>query len=111
LGLLVYARSVTPATAAGRYASVATNTVVEGAGVTVRPGDISVAGEDGVVRMPKEKAEDVLKKAQEFDEREGKMVPVIERLKCLQKAIQLFNGIQPSREIIPQTHEKLIHRV
>ena len=93
LGLPVYARSITPATAVGRYATVARNTVVECAGVTVRPGDIIVAGEDGVVRVPKEKAEEVLKKAQEIDEREGEMVPVINRLKSLQKAIQLFNRI------------------
>ena len=93
LGLPVYARSITPATAVGRYASVARNTPVECAGVTVRPGDIIVAGEDRVVRVPKEKAEEVLRKAQEIDEREGKMVPLINRLKSLQKAIQLFNRI------------------
>lgn len=78
----------------GRYASVAKNTVVECAGVTVRPGDIIVAGEDGVVRVPQEKAEEVLKKAQEIDEREGRMVlPAIKRFKSLQKAIQIFNRI------------------
>lgn len=93
LGLPVYARSITPATAVGRYATVARGIAVECAGVIVRPGDIIVAGEDGVVRVPKEKAEEVLRKAQEIDEREGKMVPLIKRLKSLQKAIQLFNRI------------------
>ena len=72
---------------------MAKNTVVECAGVTVRPGDIIVAGEDGVVRVPQEKAEEVLKKAQEIDEREGRMVPAIKRFKSLQKPIQIFNRI------------------
>jgi len=93
LGLAVCARSVTPATAVGRYASVAKGVPVQCAGVTVRPGDIIVAGEDGVVRVPKEKAEEVLKKAQEIDEKESKMVPLINEFKSLQKALQIFNRI------------------
>jgi len=93
LGLPVYGRSVTPATAVGRYASVAKNIPVQCAGVTVRPGDIIVAGEDGVVRVPKERAEEVLKKAREIEVRESKMVPLIKKFKSLQKAIQLFDRI------------------
>jgi regulator of RNase E activity RraA len=77
----------------GRYASVAKNIPVECAGVTVRPGDIIVAGEDGVVRVPQEKAEAVLKKAQEIDAKEDKMVPLIRQLKSLRKVIQMFNRI------------------
>jgi len=79
---------MTPATAVGRYATVAGAIAVECAGVNVRPGDIIVAGEDGIVRVPKDKAEEVLRKAQEIDEREGKMVPLIKQLKSLQKAIR-----------------------
>ena len=93
MGLLVFGRSVTPATAVGRYASVAKNIPVECAGVTVRPGDIIVAGEDGVVRVPQEKAEAVLKKAQEIDAKEDKMIPLIRQLKSLRKVMQIFNRI------------------
>jgi regulator of RNase E activity RraA len=93
LGLPVYGRSVTPATAVGRYASVAKDVPVQCAGITVRPGDIIVGGEDGVVRVPKQKAQEVLKKAQEIDARENQMVPLINKFKSLQKAIQLFNRI------------------
>lgn len=93
LGLPVYGRSVTPATAVGRYASVARDVPVECAGVTVKPGDIVVAGEDGVVRVPQEKAEEVLKKAQEIEARESKMVPLIKKLKSLQEAIRAFDRI------------------
>lgn len=93
MGLTVYARSVSPRTAVGYYATVARNIPVECAGVTVRPGDIIVADEDGVVVVPQERAAEVLKKAQEIDERENKMYPFIRQYKSLQKAIEVFNRI------------------
>jgi regulator of RNase E activity RraA len=93
LGLPVFARSVSPATAVSRYASVAKQVPVECAGVTVHPGDIVVAGEDGVVVVPKDRAAEVLKRSQEIDERESKMVPYIKQYKSLAKAIEVFNRI------------------
>jgi 4-hydroxy-4-methyl-2-oxoglutarate aldolase len=93
MGLTVYARASTPATAVGHYATVAKNLPVECAGVTVRPGDIIVADEDGVVVVPQERAEDVLKKAMEIDDRERGMFPFIRQHKSLQKAIELFGRI------------------
>ncbi len=93
LGLPVYARSVIPSSSVGRFAGVASQTPVECAGVTVKPGDIIVAGEDGVVRVPQEKAADVLKRAREIDERESKMLPFIRQHRSLAKAIELFNRI------------------
>ena len=93
LDLPVFARSVTPATAVGRYASVAKDIPVECGGVTIRPGDIIVAGEDGVVAVPQDKAAEVLKRSQEIDERETKMVPFIQKFRSLSKAIEVFNRI------------------
>ncbi|MDX2032584.1 MAG: RraA family protein [Blastocatellia bacterium] len=93
MGLTVYARSSSPSTAVGRYATVARNVPVQCAGVTVRPGDIIVADEDGVVVVPQEHAEAVLKKAQEIDDRERGMFPFIRQYKSLQKAIEKFNRI------------------
>jgi len=93
MGLTVYARSASPATAVGHYATVARNVEVKCAGVTVRPGDIIVGDEDGVVVVPQERAEEVLKKAKEIDDRESGMFPFIKREKSLRKAIELFGRI------------------
>jgi regulator of RNase E activity RraA len=93
MGLTVYARSTTPRTAVGHYATVSKNVPVECAGVTVRPGDVIVADEDGVVVVPQERAAEVLKKAQEIDDRERGMFPFIREHKSIQKAIELFNRI------------------
>ena len=93
LNLPVYARGVVPSTTVSRFASVDRNIPVTCAGVLVRPGDIIVAGEDGVVRVPQEKAAEVLKRSQEIDERETKMVPFILKHKSLQKVVEIFNRI------------------
>lgn len=93
LNLPTYARSVSPATAVSRYASVAKQIPVECAGVTIHPGDIIVAGEDGVVVVPKDRAKEVLQRSQEIDQREIKMVPFIKQERSLTKAIAVFNRI------------------
>ena len=93
MGLTVYARSATPRTAVGHYATVAKGVAVECGGVAVRPGDIIVADEDGVVVVPQERAEEVLKKAKEIDDRERGMFPFVREHKSIQKAIEIFNRI------------------
>lgn len=93
LGLPVYARSISPATAVGRYASVMLDEPVWCGGVLITPGDIVVAGEDGVVVVPKEHADAVLKMAIEIDDRETRMVPIIQQLRSLGEAVKKFNRI------------------
>jgi regulator of RNase E activity RraA len=93
LGLSTYASSITPSTAVSRWTSVARNIPVDCGGVTIKPGDIIVAGEDGIVSVPQEKAAEVLKRAQEIDERETKMVPLIKQYRSLSKVVEVFNRI------------------
>ncbi|MFN7938867.1 MAG: RraA family protein [Bryobacteraceae bacterium] len=93
LGLPVYSRSVIPSTAVSRYVTVSRDTEVDCAGVKVNSGDIIVAGEDGVVVVPKDRAAEVLKRSQEIDEREMNMVPFIKQFRSLTKAIEKFNRI------------------
>ena len=93
MGLTVYARSKSPRTAVGHYATIAKNVPVECVGVTVRPGDIIVADEDGVVVVPQERAAEVLKRAQAIDQQESGMFPFIREFKSLSKAIAKFNRI------------------
>jgi 3-hexulose-6-phosphate synthase/6-phospho-3-hexuloisomerase len=93
LGLPVFARGVAPSSSVSRWASVFQQQPVECAGVTIKPGDIIVAGEDGVVSVPQDKAAEVLKRSQEIDERETKMVPFIKEQKSLSKVVALFKRI------------------
>jgi regulator of RNase E activity RraA len=93
MGLTVYARSSSPRTAVGHYATVGRNLPVTCGGIVVRHGDIIVADEDGVVVVPQERAEEILKRAQEIDTREAGMFPFIREFKSLTKAIEKFNRI------------------
>jgi regulator of RNase E activity RraA len=93
LGLPSYSRSIVPSTTVGRWAGVSSNVPVRCAGVQVSPGDIILADEDGVVRIPQNRAAEVLKRSQEIDQLETKMVPLIKQHKTLSKAIEIFNRI------------------
>jgi regulator of RNase E activity RraA len=90
LGFPVFSKSISPATCIGRYAAVGKNIPVQCGGVPVNPGDIIVAGTDGVVVVPKAKAADVLRIAQQIDETEARMVPMIRELKSILKAVEHF---------------------
>ena len=63
------------------------------AGVRVSAGDIISADEDGVVVVPRAKAAEVLKKAQELDDTEHKMYPFIEKFKSIKEAVAKFGRI------------------
>ena len=93
LGLPVYARSISPANAVTRYASVANNIPVKCAGVTITPGDIIVASEEGVVVIPKDKAEVVLKRGEEIALREQRMIPLIRQHRSVGEAVKAYNWI------------------
>ena len=63
------------------------------AGVRVNAGDIIAADEDGVAVVPREKADEVLKKSQALDNTEHSMLPFIERFRSIKEAVAKFGRI------------------
>jgi 4-hydroxy-4-methyl-2-oxoglutarate aldolase len=89
----VFSRGVAPSTSVNHYRFVGVNVPVKCAGVTVNAGDIIAADEDGVVAVPKARAPAVLKKAQELDDTEHRMLPFIEKFKSIGEAVAKFGRI------------------
>jgi regulator of RNase E activity RraA len=74
IGFPVYARGVVPVTARGRIMQKSVNSLIQCGGVQVRPEDLVIADENGVVVVPKEKIDEVYKVAIEFYKKENKMI-------------------------------------
>jgi regulator of RNase E activity RraA len=89
----VFSRGIVPSTTIGHYRFAGKNVPVTCAGVRVNAGDIVSADEDGVVVIPKARAADVLKKAQELDNTEHSMYPFIEKFKSMREAVAKFGRI------------------
>ena len=89
----VFSRGVVPSTTINHYRFGGVNVAVQCAGVTVNGGDIVVADEDGVAVVPKAKAAEVLKKAQELDNTEHTMLPFIEKFRSIKEAVAKFGRI------------------
>lgn len=89
----VFSRGVVPSTTINHYRFAGANIPVTCAGAKVNPGDIVVGDEDGVAVIPKAKAADVLKKAQELDNTEHSMYPFIEKFKSIKEAVAKFGRI------------------
>jgi 4-hydroxy-4-methyl-2-oxoglutarate aldolase len=89
----VFSRGVAPSTTVNHFRFAGSNIPVKCAGVTVNPGDIITADEDGVAVVPKAKAAEVLKKAQELDDTEHRMLPFIEKFRSIGEAVAKFGRI------------------
>lgn len=89
----VFSRGVVPSTSVNHYRFAGMNVPVTCAGVRVNPGDIITADEDGVAVVPKDRASDVLKKAQELDNTEHSMLPFIEKYKSITEAVAKYGRI------------------
>jgi 4-hydroxy-4-methyl-2-oxoglutarate aldolase len=89
----VYSRGVSPGTTIGHYRCMGFNVPVTCGGVKVNPKDIITADEDGVVVVPREKADEILKKAQELDFKEHSTYPFIEQFKSLKEAVAKFGRL------------------
>ena len=91
IGLPVFSRRITPATLVGRLVSVAKQVPVSCAGIWVRPGDYIVGDATGVVVVPVEKADEVVRLLKQYDEKETKMLEIIKQNKSMLKALKEYN--------------------
>ena len=89
----VYSRGVSPGTSINHYRFAGSNVPVNCAGVKVNPGDIIVADLDGVAVVPADKAEEVLKRAQQLDDTEHRMYPFVEKYRSVNEAVRQFGRI------------------
>ena len=89
----VFSRGVAPSTTINHYRFAGVNVPVTCAGVRVNAGDIIAADEDGVAVVPREKADEVLKKSQALDNTEHSMLPFIERFRSIKEAVAKFGRI------------------
>lgn len=91
IGFPIFSRAISPATSVGRYVSVAKQIPVTCGGILVRPGDYIVGDSDGVVVVPAEAATRVVELIREYDDKESRMLPIIEREKSMLRALELYN--------------------
>ena len=89
----VFSRGVAPSTTINHFRFAGANVPIMCAGVRVNPNDIITADEDGVVVVPRAKAAEVLKKAQQLDDTEHQMLPFIEKFRSIKEAVQKFGRI------------------
>jgi len=89
----VFSRSVVPSTTIGHYRFAAANGAVVCGGIRIEADDIIVADLDGVAVVPRSKAEEILRKAQELDFQEHSMIPFIEKYRSINKAVEKFGRI------------------
>jgi 4-hydroxy-4-methyl-2-oxoglutarate aldolase len=89
----VFSRGVAPSTTINHYRVTGVNVPVTCAGVRVNPGDIVTADEDGVAVVPQARAPEILKKAQELDDTEHRMIPFIEKFRSIREAVKQFGRI------------------
>lgn len=89
----VFARAVSPGTTLGRFKTIASQVEIEIGGVIIHPGDIVVGDIDGVVVVPKAKAEEVLAMSEEIDKRELEQAKLIIAERSLRKGLAKYGRI------------------
>jgi regulator of RNase E activity RraA len=93
IGFPVYALGPVPSTSVGHYKFGGSNIPLVCDGVQVQPGDIVAADQDGVVVVPRAKAQAILELAEQMDFKEHSMYPVIDKFRSIQEAVRKFGRI------------------
>jgi regulator of RNase E activity RraA len=93
IGFPVYATGIVPSTSVHHYRFGGSQIPVKCDGVTVNAGDIVAADSDGVVVVPRARAQEVLTLAQQMDFKEHSMYAVIEQTKSIVEAVKKFGRL------------------
>ncbi|RJP34167.1 MAG: RraA family protein [Candidatus Omnitrophota bacterium] len=93
MGFPVFSRSICPTNSVGRYVNTAKNEPVICGDIEVRPGDIILGDEDGVAVIPHERADEILRLAQELEVKEAVTAKAVKQLKSIRKATQQHGRI------------------
>ena len=93
IGFPVYATGIVPSTSVHHYRFGGSQIPVTCDGVTVNAGDIIAADSDGVVVVPRARAQEVLTLAQQMDFKEHSMYAVIEQMKSIVEAVKKFGRL------------------
>lgn len=93
IGFPVYAKGIVPSTSVHHYRFAGSQIAVTCDGVPVNAGDIVAADSDGVVIVPRAKAQEVLSLAQQMDYKEHSMYAVIEQTKSILEAVKKFGRL------------------
>lgn len=89
----VFARSVSPGTTLGRFKTLSKEEPLRCGGVLVHPGDLIVGDLDGVVVVPKEHVEAVLRMATEIEMREAEQARLIRQSGSLREGLAKYGRI------------------
>jgi regulator of RNase E activity RraA len=93
IGFPVYATGIVPSTSVHHYRFAGSQIAVNCDGVTVNAGDIVTADSDGVVVVPRARAQEVLTLAQQMDFKEHSMYALIEQMKSIVEAVKKFGRL------------------
>ena len=93
IGFPVYATGIVPSTSVHHYRFGGSQIPVKCDGVTVNAGDIVAADSDGIVVVPRARAQEVLALAQQMDFKEHSMYAVIEQMKSIVEAVKKFGRL------------------
>ncbi|MFM7697924.1 MAG: RraA family protein [Limnohabitans sp.] len=91
IGFPVWSRRITPATSVGRMVGAEKQVPVKCGDIWVNPGDYIVGDTDGVVVVPADAAEKIIALLKQYDNKESKMIPIIEQEKSMLKALEIYN--------------------
>ncbi|WED23426.1 RraA family protein [Vibrio sp. JC009] len=89
----VYAKTISPGTTLGRFKTVAANKPVQIGEALIRPGDLIIGDVDGVVCVPQEHVEAVLRESQSIDSRELEQAQLIIQSGSLREGLAKYGRI------------------